>query len=106
MFYVECMNFDLDHWKQTMNNLSKRVDNKEYTWLIQQVEKALASDPLRLRQILYQIDIPENHLAKVFMQAPRESWAKELADLMIQRELGKRETRLRYSSDEGDGFFD
>ena len=106
LFYVECMNFEVEHWKQTMNNLSESIVEKEYNWLIEQIEKAHSSNPSKLRQILYQIDIEEAKLAKVFTQSPSHTWAKELADLMIQRELKKRETRRKYRCDEGDGFFD
>jgi hypothetical protein len=100
------MNFEVEHWKQTMNNLSESIVEKEYNWLIEQIEKALSSNPSKLRQILYQIDIEEAKLAKVFTQSPSHTWAKELAHLMIQRELKKRETRRKYRCDEGDGFFD
>jgi hypothetical protein len=99
------MNFEVDHWKQTMNNLSESMVQKDYNWLIQQIEKALSSNPSKLRCILYQIDIEEAKLAKIFIQSPKNAWAKELADLMIERELKKRETRKKYRCDEGDGFF-
>lgn len=89
-----------------MNNLSENIVKKEYNWLIEQIEKALSSNPSKLRQILYQIDIEEANLARVFTQLPSNAWAKELTDLMIQRELEKRETRRKYCCDEGDGFFD
>ena len=100
------MNFEVEHWKQTMNNLSKNMVQKDYNWLIQQIEKALSSNPSKLRQILYQIDIEEAKLAKIFSQSLSNAWAKELADLMIERELKKRETRKKYRCGEGDGFFD
>ncbi|HAB89732.1 MAG TPA: hypothetical protein DCF84_04285 [Bacteroidetes bacterium] len=100
------MNFEVEHWKQTMNNLSENMVQKDYNWLIQQIEKALSSNPSKLRQILYQIDIEEAKLAKIFSQSLSNAWAKELADLMIERELKKRETRKKYRCGEGDGFFD
>ena len=100
------MNFEVEHWKQTMTNLSENIVEKEYNWLIQQIEKALSSNPSKLRQILYQIDIEEAKLASVFSESPSNAWAKELADLIIHREIKKRETRKKYRCDEGDGFFD
>ena len=100
------MNFEVEHWKQTMTNLSENIVEKEYNWLIQQIEKALSSNPSRLRQILYQIDIEEAKLARVFSLSPSNAWAKELTDLIIHREIKKRETRKKYRCDEGDGFFD
>ena len=93
------MNFEVEHWKQTMNNLSENIVEKEYNWLIEQIEKALSSNPSKLRQILYQIDIEEAKLAKVFTQSPSHTWAKELADLMIQivssKKRNKKEIPLR-----------
>ena len=58
------MNFDRDSWKQTMNNLSENIVEKEYNWLIQQIEKALSSNPSRLPPTFYQIDIEEAKLTK------------------------------------------
>ena len=69
------MNFEVEHWKQTMTNLSENIVEKEYNWLIQQIEKALSSNPSRLRQILYQIDIEEAKLASVFSHSPSNAWA-------------------------------
>ena len=39
------MNFEVEHWKHTMNNLSENIVEKEYNWLIKQIEKALSSNP-------------------------------------------------------------
>ena len=99
------MNFEVKHWKQTMNNHSENVVQKEYNWLIQQIKNDLSSNPSKLRQILYQIDVEEVKLAKIFSKSPSNAWAKELSDLMIQREVKKRETRRKYHCDERDGFF-
>ena len=47
---------------------------------------------------MYRIDIAENKVKSVLATSDPESISQELADLIIQRELQKVETRKKYRS--------
>jgi hypothetical protein len=62
-------------------------------WLTTQITLLLDSDMQKLMNILYRIDVSENKVKVAFSD---NHPAKEIADLIIERELQKVETRRKY----------
>lgn len=58
----------------------------------------LDKDMNRLLQIFYRIDLNEHQVALVLSQAPVAEIPTQLAELVIERELGKARTRLKYKN--------
>lgn len=62
-------------------------------WLTNEIALLMDSDMQKLMNILYRIDVSENEVKVAFsVNHP----AKEIADLIIKRELQKVETRRKY----------
>ena len=63
-------------------------------WLIMQIERLIDQDFGHLVQLLYKIDVSEMKAKEAF--ATTDHPADKLADLIIERELKKVETRKKY----------
>ncbi|MBR9976303.1 MAG: hypothetical protein KFF77_12025 [Bacteroidetes bacterium] len=67
--------------------------------LIARIAALLSRDPERLMRILYRVDVEERKVQTIFRDLPPADMATALADLIIERQLAKAETRARYQSD-------
>ena len=56
----------------------------------------LDKDMERLLQAMYRIDVSEAKLRELLATAPPDKLAGEISDLVIEREVQKAETRIRY----------
>jgi hypothetical protein len=68
--------------------LRKRITEHVIRLLLYNMEKLL--------QVLYRVDIDEQKVKSAFAQQDPQLIAPALAELIIQRELQKAETRIRY----------
>ncbi|MGN6803952.1 MAG: hypothetical protein ACTHJN_18785 [Ginsengibacter sp.] len=55
-----------------------------------------------LVQLLYRIDVSEKKIRNYLLEKPNENSAKVLADLIIERQLQKAETRIKYKNQNRD----
>jgi len=65
-------------------------------WLTNEIIKLLMNDMEKLLNILYRIDVNEKKVKEVFAQNNPTLIAPLLAEMLIEREMGKAETRLKY----------
>ena len=65
--------------------------------LIARIAALLSRDPERLMHILYRVDTEERKVQQIFRDLPPAEMAAALADLIIDRQLAKAETRARYT---------
>ena len=65
-------------------------------WLTSEIVKLLLNDMEKLLNILYRIDVNERKVKEVFAQNNPSLIAPKLAELLIQREIGKAESRIKY----------
>ena len=64
--------------------------------LLARIAELLSRDPERLMRILYLVDVEERKVQAIFRDLPPADMAGALADLIIDRQLAKAETRARY----------
>lgn len=74
--------------------------------LIQRVEELAEKNMEHLMWILYRIDVSEKKLHETMQQTPPEKFGATLADLIIERQLKKIETRKQFGGKENDWNFD
>lgn len=76
------------------------VDNVDYTLFLKNLTRIinylLEKDFQRLLNGLYRIDVSEKKVNEVLNQSAPDSIAKEISILILERELQKVETRLKY----------
>ncbi len=65
-------------------------------WLTSEIIKLLMDDMEKLLNILYRIDVNEKNVKEIFAQSNPKLIAPSLAELIIEREIGKAETRIKY----------
>jgi len=65
-------------------------------WLTSEIIKLMMNDMEKLLNILYRIDVNEKKVKEVFAQHNPKLIAPNLAELIIEREMGKAETRMKY----------
>ena len=65
-------------------------------WLTSEIIKLLMNDMEKLLNILYRIDVNEKKVKEVFAQNNPQIIAPLLAELLIEREMGKAETRIKF----------
>ncbi len=65
-------------------------------WLTSEIIKLMMNDMEKLLNILYRIDVNEKKVKEVFAQHNPKLIAPSLAELIIEREMGKAETRIKY----------
>jgi hypothetical protein len=74
------------------DNLLQRVRAQ----LVERIIQLLNTNPERLMAILYRIDVNEARVNHIFAHALPPDIPEEIADLVIERQLAKAETRARY----------
>lgn len=70
--------------------------------LIRRVEELAEKDMEKLMWILYRIDVSEKKLHETMQQTPPENFGATIADLIIERQLKKIETRKEFGNTGGD----
>jgi hypothetical protein len=71
-------------------------------WLSQHVHQLIAHQFNQLVFLLYRIDVSENKLRDLLQQYPQADAGWVIADLIIERQLQKIETRLRFKQNVAD----
>ena len=74
--------------------------------LIRRIEELAEKDMDKLIWILYRIDVSEKKLQETLQQTPPDKFAATIADLIIERQLKKVETRKLFGGKEDDWSFD
>lgn len=64
--------------------------------LVERIIQLLNTNPERLMAILYRIDVNEARVNDIFAHALPPDIPEEIADLVIERQMAKAETRARY----------
>ncbi|MEI6507747.1 MAG: hypothetical protein WCO54_04635 [Bacteroidota bacterium] len=65
-------------------------------WLTEQVVYLMLNDMEKLLGVLYRIDVNEKKVKQAFAQTQPQKIAPLIAELILQRELQKAESRLKY----------
>ena len=73
--------------------------------LIQRIEELLRTDLEKLKWILYRIDISEKKLNEQLKNSDADA-ATIMADMIIQRQIEKAESRKKFGGNENDWNFD
>ena len=74
--------------------------------LIRRIEELADKDMEKLLWILYRIDVSEKKLHEVLGQTAPADFSKVIADLIIERQIKKIETRKQFGGTENDWNFD
>ena len=73
--------------------------------LIQRIEELLHQDMEKLKWILYRIDVSETKLYETLQNSDADA-ATVMADLIIERQIQKAESRKKFGGNENDWNFD
>jgi hypothetical protein len=90
------MQFDLDYAVGDGSTLPRTDDLRAA--LVARIAELLSRDPERLMRILYRVDVEERKVQAIFRDIPPADMAAALADLILERQIAKAETRARYAS--------
>lgn len=74
--------------------------------LKQRIEELAEKNMERLMWILYRIDVSEKKLAETLKHTAPENFSNVIADLIIERQLKKVESRKQFGGKENDWSFD
>ncbi len=74
--------------------------------LIRRVEELAEKDMEKLFSILYRIDVSEKKLHEVLAHTPPADFSKTIADLIIERQIQKINTRKQFGDTETEWNFD
>lgn len=74
--------------------------------LIRRIEELAEKDMQKLLWILYRVDVSEKKLNETLKQTPPEKFAEVMADMIIQRQIEKAESRKKFGSGESEWNFD
>ena len=73
--------------------------------LIQRIEELIHHDFEKLKWVLYRIDVSEKKLNEALQNSEADA-ATVMADLIIQRQIEKAESRKKFGGNENDWNFD
>jgi|ERR1043165_3994600 hypothetical protein len=90
-------NFDLEEISSKENLLEKI-----HALLIDKLDFLLNHDFEKLLWILYRIDVSEEKAKQALALQSEKKPSELLADLIIERQIEKAKTRMKYKSDQGD----
>jgi hypothetical protein len=74
--------------------------------LIRRIEELIEKDTGKLMFVLYRIDVSEKKVRESLTANSSLDYASVLADLIIERQIEKIETRKKYGDGNGDWSFD
>ncbi len=80
--------------------------NELRQWLIENIEWLIDNDFERMLSILYRIDVSEAKVRLLIEQNEGENAAAIIADLILERQAQKIESRKKYTSDLEGKYFD
>ncbi len=75
-------------------------------WLIENIEWLLDNDFERMLSVLYRIDVSEIKVRRLIEQNEGEDAAGIIADLILERQAQKIESRKKYSTPKEGKYFD
>jgi hypothetical protein len=93
------------------NNLPAVIDDAEKfkafrALLMRRIEELAEKEMEKLLWALYRIDVSEKKLHEVLQQTPPDKFSSTIADLIIERQRQKIETRKKYGGEGGDWSFE
>lgn len=88
--------FDVDHLANDLPQVDSR--NVLHERLVRVLIELLTNQPERLMAILYRIDVSEEAVNRIFSTLLPPDVPDALAELIINRQIQKAETRQRYRS--------
>jgi hypothetical protein len=74
--------------------------------LVQRIEELAEKDMEKLLWALYRIDVSEKKLTETLKTTPPEHFATTIADMIIERQMQKIQTRKQFGDKENDWNFD
>lgn len=97
--------FEIDeqHLPSTNNNEEKFRAMRQL--LIQRIDELLHHDMEKLKWILYRIDVNEKKLSDALRNSEADA-ATIMADMIIERQIEKAESRSKFNSNNSDWSFD
>ena len=98
--------FEIDEALLPATNNEEEKFNAFRDLLIRRIEELAERDMDKLFWILYRIDVNEKTLRETLQQTPPDQFALTIADLIIQRQLKKIETRKLFGGKGDDWSFD
>jgi hypothetical protein len=97
----EGLDIDTEYLPQTTDTIEQLKQIRKV--LISRIEELAEKDMERLMGALYRIDVSERKLKETLVNHPPENFAPVIADLIIERQLEKAESRKKFSGgEEGD----
>ena len=98
--------FEIDEQFLPATNSDEEKFNAFRNLLIRRIEELAEKDMEKLLWILYRIDVSEKKLNQVLAQTAPADFSKVIADLIIERQIKKIETRKQFGGAENDWNFD
>lgn len=71
--------------------------------LVRRLSYLIKNDFEKLLWILYRIDVDEKQVATILSDKENHNHSENLADLIIQRQIQKAQTRIKYSKENEEG---
>lgn len=97
----ERLDIDTAYLPQTTDTIEQLKQIRKV--LIARIEELAEKDMERLFSALYRIDVSERKIKETLVSHPPENFATVIADLIIERQLEKAESRKKFSGgEEGD----
>src|ERR1041385_8798079 len=97
--------FEVDEWLLPANISSEEKMNVFRRLLIEKLDELIHHDFEKLKWILYRIDINEKKLTEALQNTESDA-ATLMADMIIERQIQKAESRKKFSSGNPDWSFD
>ena len=97
--------FELDETNLSVTNNSEEKFRLIRQMLIQRIEELLHRDIEKLKWILYRIDVSERKLYQTLQDSDKDA-STVMADLIIERQIEKAESRKKFGGNENDWNFD
>ena len=97
--------FEIDEKLLPASNSEEEKFHAFRQLLIQRIEELIHRDFEKLKWILYRIDVSERKLNDALQNSEADA-ATVMADLIIQRQIEKAESRKKFGGNENDWNFD
>lgn len=98
--------FDIDEQLLSVTINEQEKFNALRHLLIRRVEELAEKDMPKLLWILYRVDVSEKKLNDTLAQTSPDKFAATIADLVIERQIQKAETKKQFGENENDWNFD
>lgn len=97
--------FEIDEQHLSATNSEEEKMRAFRQLLIQRIDELLHRDFEKLKWILYRIDVSEKKLNETLQNSEADA-ATVMADLIIQRQIEKAESRKKFGANQNDWNFD